>query len=55
MNTYQRGKFGDEGDIFVSCAQDQVPVPGDKAKEEDLDDYGFQGQPGCGGVDVAQE
>lgn len=53
--TYQRGEFGDEGDIFVPCAQDQVLVPGDNAKKEDLDDHRFKGKPGCCRGDVAQQ
>ena len=54
LSTYQRGEFGDEGDIFVPCTQDQVLVPGDNAKQQDLNDDGFQGKTRDCRRDVAQ-
>ena len=53
--TYQRGEFGDKGDVLVPCTQDQVLVPGDNAKEQDLNNYGFQRKPGGCRAGVAQE
>jgi len=35
-------EFGDEGNVFVPCAQYQVLLSGNDGEKQDLDNYGFE-------------